>query len=290
MDALVELGNNIASADLGEDYAVEESNTCRKNPSMTAYMEQWMRQNRKNNVVKIQIYDLDSVIARLNAVTRPFETGAFHAGVEVFGWEYGYGRTDEPRCGLTKNSPMRHPVHVWREEFVLGPTPLSEESVRKLLRSLADEWRGDDYNILTRNCTHFCEEFCKLLSVGPFPPFLMNLAKSAHSTMKSYENFTQSISNLGKNFHKFNKKTFSRFEEAMETVVDNITKGMEDIPPLTDWFAVLPDPSDDDEAYWDVQSSSPKRLSSASSSDAPDESLSPAQFFRRKASDLPMPM
>ena len=98
------------------------------------------------------------------------------------------------------------------------------------------------------------------------------------------------LQNLGKNFHKFNKKTFSRFEEAMETVVDNITKGMEDIPPLTDWFAVLPDPSDDDEAYWDVQSSSPKRLSSASSSDAPDESLSPAQFFRRKASDLPMPM
>ncbi|KAH0474187.1 MAG: hypothetical protein KVP17_000030, partial [Porospora cf. gigantea B] len=274
MDALVELGNNIASVDLGQDYAVEESNTCRKIPSMTAYMEQWMRQNRMNNVVKwvllgcaphnvsrIQIYDLDSVIARLNAVTRPFETGAFHAGVEVFGWEYGYGRTDEPRCGLTKNSPMRHPVHVWREEFVLGPTALSEESVRKLLRSLADEWRGDDYNILTRNCTHFCEEFCKLLSVGPFPPFLMNLAKSAHSTMKSYENFTHSISNLGKNFHKFNKKTFSRIEEAVETVVDNISKGLEDIPPLTDWFAVLPDPSDDDEAYWDVQSSAPKRLS-----------------------------
>lgn len=48
-----------------------------------------------SNVVFLHVYDLTPTISKyVNTVMRPLGAGAFHAGVEVFGDEYCFGRTN----------------------------------------------------------------------------------------------------------------------------------------------------------------------------------------------------
>ena len=41
--------------------------------------------------------------------------------------------------------------------------------VMDILRKLRDEWPGNSYDLLSRNCCHFCEAFCRELKLGPVP-------------------------------------------------------------------------------------------------------------------------
>eukprot|EP00913_Durusdinium_trenchii_P011169 g10490.t1 len=45
-----------------------------------------------------------------------------------------------------------------------------------LLTTLAQDWRGSDYDVLNRNCCHFSDALCRHLEVGPIPCWVTNLA------------------------------------------------------------------------------------------------------------------
>ncbi|CAE7347939.1 unnamed protein product, partial [Symbiodinium necroappetens] len=45
-----------------------------------------------------------------------------------------------------------------------------------LLSALAQDWQGEDYDILHRNCCHFSDMLCRRLGVGPIPDWITNLA------------------------------------------------------------------------------------------------------------------
>ncbi|ETW30784.1 hypothetical protein PFFCH_01783, partial [Plasmodium falciparum FCH/4] len=40
---------------------------------------------------------------------------AFHAGVEVYGYEYSFGYIMDGETGVTKTNARYHPYHVYRE-------------------------------------------------------------------------------------------------------------------------------------------------------------------------------
>merc|ERR1712232_443966 len=58
----------------------------------------------------------------------------------------------------------------------MGETKLSEAEVDALIKKLSDEWRGDSYDLLRRNCCTFSDELCQQLGVGPVPRWVVNLA------------------------------------------------------------------------------------------------------------------
>ncbi|KAF8561812.1 hypothetical protein P879_06565, partial [Paragonimus westermani] len=64
-----------------------------------------------------------------------------------------------------------------RESLYVGNTYLSEESVQRLLISLADEYRGDAYHLLNFNCNTFTADFIQLLCNGVLPKWINMLAR-----------------------------------------------------------------------------------------------------------------
>jgi hypothetical protein len=128
-------------------------------------------------VVLLHVYDVfsDETVQAVNTVLQRVGTGAFHAGVEVYGQEWSYGYT--PNCtGIVVCTPKANPAHRYRETIVMGSTSLSQIEVTNLLNVMCTEWIGMDYDLLLRNCCHFCDAFCGKLGVGSLPPWVTNLA------------------------------------------------------------------------------------------------------------------
>ena len=41
--------------------------------------------------------------------------------------------------------------------------------VKQVVAELKERWQGKEYDILTRNCNHFCQEFAQRLGVSNIP-------------------------------------------------------------------------------------------------------------------------
>merc|ERR1712187_666183 len=61
--------------------------------------------------------------------------------------------------------------------------------VQALLVSLHQKWRGTSYDILERNCCHFCDHFCLQLRVGHIPTWVQSLA-AAGAMLRSIAGFS----------------------------------------------------------------------------------------------------
>mmetsp|Transcript_83999 Transcript_83999/g.261244 ORF Transcript_83999/g.261244 Transcript_83999/m.261244 type:complete len:216 (-) Transcript_83999:120-767(-) len=138
----------------------------------------WAHGPGRRQQVWLHVYDIDQVTAWLNeAVLRAANLGAFHCGVEVYGWEWSFRDTMSPDgTGVFCCTPRGSEGHVYREAVPMGKTATSEIEVMQLVAVLEKEWPGRLYDVLTRNCCHFSDEFCQRLGVGAIPTWVMNLA------------------------------------------------------------------------------------------------------------------
>lgn len=104
--------------------------------------------------------------------------GVFHAGVEVNGLEWCFGYSgSETHPGVACVEPRGHPQHHYRQTVAMGYTRLSGEEVADIVTQLLEEYPGQDYDLLRRNCCHFADDFARRLGVGGIPGWVMRLAK-----------------------------------------------------------------------------------------------------------------
>lgn len=121
----------------------------------------------------------------LNGVLRKIGAGAFHCGVEVYGREWTYCGVS---CGGTSGIYWITPKTArgeLRESVVMGNTAMSEKEINTLVSSLKASWPASEYGMLTRNCLHFCDEFCRLTGVGPIPEWSRRLASTGQALHES---------------------------------------------------------------------------------------------------------
>lgn len=88
---------------------------------------------------------------------------------QVYGdeeWSFGYC---EQGTGVFSCPPSKNPMYTYRECIVLGKTDFSIYKVNQILRELSREWPGCSYDLLSKNCNHFCDEFCEKLGVSKLP-------------------------------------------------------------------------------------------------------------------------
>eukprot|EP00930_Biecheleria_cincta_P043304 TRINITY_DN29753_c0_g1_i3.p1 TRINITY_DN29753_c0_g1~~TRINITY_DN29753_c0_g1_i3.p1 ORF type:complete len:280 (-),score=23.85 TRINITY_DN29753_c0_g1_i3:35-805(-) len=125
--------------------------------------------------VTLHIYNVSKKdqIARVNDVLYMLGTGIFHAAVEVYGREWSFGKSQW--SGVFSNTPTRCRSHKYREAVLMGTTSLSQKEVQQLLTVMKAEWKGPEYDLLRHNCTHFSNDFCERLGVGPVPRWVTNL-------------------------------------------------------------------------------------------------------------------
>jgi hypothetical protein len=89
--------------------------------------------------------------------------------LQVYGdeeWSFGYC---ENGTGVFSCPPCKNPMYTYRESIVLGKTTCSIFTVNQILRELSWKWPGGSYELLSRNCNHFCNTFCEKLDVPKLP-------------------------------------------------------------------------------------------------------------------------
>jgi hypothetical protein len=79
---------------------------------------------------------------------------------------FGFSETGS---GVFSCPVERNPMYTYRERIVLGETECSVAQVNRILRELSREWPGHSYDLLSRNCNHFCDELCERLGAPKLP-------------------------------------------------------------------------------------------------------------------------
>uniref|UniRef100_A0ACD6A5R5 Uncharacterized protein n=1 Tax=Avena sativa TaxID=4498 RepID=A0ACD6A5R5_AVESA len=124
--------------------------------------------------VFLNVYD----VTPANGYARWLGLGVYHSGVQVHGVEYAYGAHEGNGSGIFEVSPRRCPGYAFREAVLVGSTELTRAEVRALMADLAADFPGDAYNLVSRNCNHFCDAACRrLVARARIPRWVNRLAK-----------------------------------------------------------------------------------------------------------------
>jgi hypothetical protein len=110
--------------------------------------------------------------------------GIFHSAVQVYGedeWSFGYC---EQGTGVFSCPSGQNPMYTFRESIVLGKTNFSIFKVNQIIRELSREWPGNAYDLLSKNCNHFCDEFCERLAVPKLPGWVNRFANAGDTAME----------------------------------------------------------------------------------------------------------
>lgn len=139
-------------------------------------------------LVRLNIYDACTSKSGfvLNRILRPMGSGAFHCGVEIFGREWSY-RGCQEGTGVFCCTPRYYRGQVSSESMEMGISELSSCNVLNLIGVLQQEWLGQDYQLLSHNCCHFCQRLCACLGVNPIPPWVMSLAETVVRAVHTIE-------------------------------------------------------------------------------------------------------
>ncbi|KAH9617868.1 hypothetical protein KSS87_007645 [Heliosperma pusillum] len=123
--------------------------------------------------VYLNVYD----ITPINGYAYWFGLGVYHSGVQVHGVEYAFGAHEYPSTGIFEGEPKQCQGFMFRKAILVGWTELTVEEVKKVMEELANVYRGNAYNLITKNCNHFCNDACIRLSDNPIPNWVNRLAR-----------------------------------------------------------------------------------------------------------------
>lgn len=136
------------------------------------------------NAVHLNVYDVGTSahVWLSNKLTHSVlgVGGAFHAAVQVYGLEWSFGWTGDGSSGVFRCAPRANDDHRYSCTLLLGLTALTREQVYAVLARLRSEWLGSQYELLSRNCCHFCEVFAAELGPGvaPVPRWINRLSRA----------------------------------------------------------------------------------------------------------------
>lgn len=123
--------------------------------------------------VYLNVYDLTPI----NGYAYWFGLGVYHSGVQVHGVEYAFGAHEYASTGIFEGEPKRCEGFRFRKTILIGKTDMGAREVRSVMEELAAEYRGNAYNLITKNCNHFCNDACVKLTGNPIPSWVNRLAR-----------------------------------------------------------------------------------------------------------------
>ncbi|CAN4100176.1 unnamed protein product [Withania somnifera] len=137
---------------------------CCKNPVKNA---------RGSVPVYLNVYDLTP----MNGYAYWLGLGVYHSGVQVHGVEYAFGAHEYPTTGIFEGEPRKCEGFIFRKTILIGWTEKTPGEVRGVMEELAPKYQGNDYNLITKNCNHFCSDACVRLTSNPIPSWVNRLAR-----------------------------------------------------------------------------------------------------------------
>ncbi|KAL6215964.1 hypothetical protein ACLB2K_015390 [Fragaria x ananassa] len=123
--------------------------------------------------VYLNVYDLTPI----NGYAYWLGLGVYHSGVQVHGVEYAFGAHDHASTGIFEVEPKKCPGFVFRKSILIGRTDLGPKEVRAFMEKLAEDYSGNTYHLITKNCNHFCNDVCLRLTERTIPRWVNRLAR-----------------------------------------------------------------------------------------------------------------
>ncbi|XVF88421.1 hypothetical protein PTKIN_Ptkin19aG0049900 [Pterospermum kingtungense] len=128
--------------------------------------------SNETNVV-LNVYDL----THINNYCYWIGFGIFHSGIEVHGKEYGFGAHDFPLSGVFEVEPKSCPGFIYRCSISLGCISMPFSEFRAFIESVASEYHGDTYHLISKNCNHFTDDMTHRLTGKHIPGWVNRLAR-----------------------------------------------------------------------------------------------------------------
>ncbi|PON99199.1 hypothetical protein TorRG33x02_050590 [Trema orientale] len=132
---------------------------------------------RKKKTGKVPVYLNVYDLTPINGYAYWLGLGVYHSGVQVHGVEYAFGAHDHATTGIFEVEPKVCPGFTFRKSILIGRTDLGPKDVRTLMEKLAEEYSGNTYHLITKNCNHFCNDVCIRLTGKPIPRWVNRLAR-----------------------------------------------------------------------------------------------------------------
>ncbi|KAL7604557.1 hypothetical protein Lser_V15G17647 [Lactuca serriola] len=123
--------------------------------------------------VYLNVYDLTS----MNGYAYWLGLGVYHSGVQVHGVEYAFGCHEQATTGIFEGEPKQCEGFTFRKQILIGWTEKNLREVRRIMEDLAEDYKGISYNLITKNCNHFCNDVCVRLTGNSIPSWINRLAR-----------------------------------------------------------------------------------------------------------------
>ena len=118
----------------------------------------------------LNIYDLSPA----NDYLFPVGLGLHHSGVEIDRREYSFGSGGS---GIFEGAPKEVPNARFRCQVDMGSFDGGSKELNQALDELRSSGFGpNDYNLVRRNCNHFCQALCMKLLQKPIPGHVNRIA------------------------------------------------------------------------------------------------------------------
>ena len=149
--------------------------------------ESWRERDDPCGVrVDLNVYDLSSRLHGLNeSIRKIVHAGAYHAGVVIYTQKFGeievsFGGAPKGETGVFVTTPKGvDGQFCYNRTIEMGHSCLEEKEILDLIHRMEDEWPGDSYNVVKRNCCHFSEALLiSLRTPRTFPSWINKLAKT----------------------------------------------------------------------------------------------------------------
>ncbi|XP_024979934.1 deSI-like protein At4g17486 isoform X1 [Cynara cardunculus var. scolymus] len=121
----------------------------------------------------LNVYDLTP----FNSYSIWLGFGIFHTGIEVYGMEYGFGAHDYPISGVFEVEPKSCPGFIYRTSISLGHIGMTAGEFREFIETMASDYHGDTYHLISKNCNHFTDDISQRLTGKRIPGWVNRLAK-----------------------------------------------------------------------------------------------------------------
>lgn len=106
--------------------------------------------------------------------------------IAVHGVEYAFGAHEYSTTGIFEGVPKQCHGFRFRKSVLIGKTDMKPSEVRALMEELAQIYKGNAYNLITKNCNHFCNDACVKLTENSIPNWVNRLARIGKKTPLSF--------------------------------------------------------------------------------------------------------
>lgn len=94
----------------------------------------------------------------------------------MHGVEYAYGAHENPTSGIFQGEPRQCPGFQFRKSVLIGRTDLGPREIRALMDTMAEEYTGVTYHLISKNCNHFCDDASNRMTGNGIPRWVNRLA------------------------------------------------------------------------------------------------------------------